>query len=72
MTSGIVCCFLKSDEALNDHLKNCKPLKLTRLLCNYFHGLLLEISKLYVHGRYLPKYDVKLTPLKMKSVVTTE
>lgn len=53
-------------------LKIVSPLKLTRLSCNYFYGLLLEISKLYVHGRYLPKYDVKLTPLKMKSVVITE
>lgn len=47
-------------------------LKLIRLSFNYFPGLLLEITKLYVHGTYLPKYDVKLPTLKMKSAVTTD
>lgn len=53
-------------------LKTGSSLKLIRLSFIYFRGPLLEISKSYVHGRYLPKYNVKLPTSEMKPAVTTE
>lgn len=53
-------------------LKRGRPFQLMRLVFNYFCGLLLEVSKLYVLGRYLPKCDVNLPPLKMMSAVSAQ